>query len=108
MKATLAIVLTLTALVLCPACLAGETFSQTFYTGEDSALTAASTEAIHFQQYAQISKAAQPIQTSSALQSLLLKAVSTSRLERPSYRRGFQVQALSTDQGVKLSAAYRF
>ncbi|MDN3639909.1 hypothetical protein QWY82_13980, partial [Simiduia curdlanivorans] len=46
--------LTLTAVALCPACLAGETFSQTFYTGEDSALEQATTQAIHFQHYANL------------------------------------------------------
>ncbi|MDN3638571.1 hypothetical protein QWY82_07115 [Simiduia curdlanivorans] len=108
MKTTLAALLTLTAVALCPACLAGETFSQTFYTGEDSALEQATTQAIHFQHYAQLAKAKKVAPTSSGIQSLLNKAVSTSQLERPTYSRGFQIQTLSTDDGMELSAAYRF
>ena len=108
MKATSAALLTLTAIALCPSCFAGETFSQTFYTGEDSALEQATTQAIHFQHYAQIAKRKTASSTTSGLQSLLNKAVSTSQLERPTYSRGFQIQTLSTDAGMELSAAYRF
>ncbi|BFM10450.1 hypothetical protein R50072_06030 [Simiduia litorea] len=108
MKAISAVLLTLSAIALCPTCFAGETFSQTFYTGEDSALEQATTQAIHFQHYAQMTKAKTVTPTSSGLQSLLSKAVSASQLERPTYSRGFQIQTLSTDGGMELTAAYRF
>ena len=87
---------------------AGETFSQTFYTGENSALDQARTQAIHFQHYAS-TKAQQPgSDTSAGLTGLLVKALTPSRLERPVHTAGFTVQTQSNAQGFELSASYRF
>lgn len=89
-------------------CWAGETFSQAFYSGEDSALTAATTEAIHFNAYARLANETQHAQSTQDLKAVLVKAITPLNLERPVYQRGFQLNTLSTDDGFEFQAAYRF
>lgn len=89
-------------------CWAGETFSQAFYSGEDSALAAATTEAIHFNAYARLARQAQPTAAAQDLKDVLVKAITPLNLERPVYQRGFQLNTLSTDDGFEFQAAYRF
>lgn len=108
MKTTIAAVLSLSAIIVCAPSLAGETFSQTFYTGEDSAIDQASTQAIHFDHFAEIAAATVNTTSASPLRAILLKAVSESKLERPVYTRGFNMQTVSTAKGLSFSAAYRF
>ena len=89
-------------------CWAGETYSQAFYSGEDSALMAATTEAIQFNAYARLASHSPQSRATQNLKDVLVKAITPMNLERPVYQRGFQLNTLSTDDGFELRAAYRF
>jgi arginine utilization protein RocB len=87
---------------------AGETFSQTFYTGANSALAQARTQAIHYHHHANTAKQSHKKASVSGLTGLLAKALTPSKLERPVHLSGFRIQTLSSDTGFELNAAYRF
>lgn len=107
--ATYASLLTSACLALAiTAAQAGETFSQTFYAGEDSALDQARTQAIHFYQHANTRQAKRQQSHINGLTGLLAKALSPSHLERPVHQSGFRIQTQSNDNGFELNAAYRF
>lgn len=86
---------------------AGESISPTFYAGEGSSIAQARTQAIHFHLHAKSSQTEQA-NTRGGFVGLLAKALTPSQLLRPVHRAGFRIQTQAGDDGLELSAAYRF
>ncbi|UTA47298.1 hypothetical protein L1F30_14140 [Simiduia sp. 21SJ11W-1] len=96
-----------TLLALCIKAHAGESISPTFFSADDSALSQARTDAIHFHLHArteQEDKAA----SATGLIGFLAKALTPGKLERPVHEEGFRIHTQSDDKGFALNAAYRF
>lgn len=108
MKYLASILITTAACLSCGLCQAGETYSSTFYYGEDNAVENARPDAIHFDHYAQIKHPGTAVKAGATLKTWLMGAVSPSALERPVFESGFRLQTESTKKGLQFSAAFRF